>query len=78
MGHIDHQLQGTRSTKITKTEPDSMEKVPQTPNNYKCHHVYMTITELDGKLYSDQTGRFPVTSNPGNAYVALFFTVDGN
>ena len=38
----------------------------------------MTITEVDGKLYLDQTGHFPVTSNRGNAYATLFFTVDGN
>ena len=38
----------------------------------------MTIAKVDGKLYSDQTGRFPFTSNGGNAYVALFFTVNGN
>ena len=38
----------------------------------------MTISEIDGKLYSDQTGRFPVTDNRGNCYVSLFYTVDLN
>ena len=75
---MDQQRQGTRSTKLTETESDSMAKVSQTPNNDKFHQVYMTITEVDGKLYLDQTGRFPVTSNRGNAYDALFFTFDGN
>ena len=75
---MDQQRQGKRSIKITNTKPDSMAKVPQTPNNKKCHHVYMPITEVDGKLYSNQNGSFPVMSNPGNAYIAIFFTVDGN
>ena len=75
---MDQHRQGTRSTKLTETEPDSMATVPQTPNNDKCHHVYMNITEVYGKLYLDQTGRLPVTSNRDNAYVALFFTVDSN
>ena len=38
----------------------------------------MTITNLDGKLYSNQTGHFPITSNRVNFYVAIFYAVDGN
>ena len=38
----------------------------------------MTITNLDSKLYSEQTGRFPITSNRGNCYVVIFYAVDGN
>ena len=37
MGHMDQQRQGTRPT--SQCNPDSMETVPQTPNNDKCHHV---------------------------------------
>ena len=55
-----------------------MEEVPQLPNNKRSHHVYMTITDLDSKLYSDQTGHFPITSNRGNFYVVIFYAVDGN
>ena len=86
MGHMDQQRQGTRSTKpkptvIEETTPsleDSMTLVPQTPTNDKTNHVYMTITDMAGKLYSDQTGRFPVTSNRGHCYVVIFYCVDGN
>ena len=38
----------------------------------------MTISEIDGNLHSDQTGYFPVTSNRGNCYVPLVYTVDSN
>ena len=38
----------------------------------------MTISEIYGKLYYDQTSRFPVTSNRGNCYVSLFNKVDNN
>ena len=55
-----------------------MEQVPQFPNNNRSHHVYMTITDLEGKLYSDQTGHFPITSNRGNCYVVIFYAVYGN
>ena len=54
-----------------------MDEVPQLPNNDRIHYVYMTITNLDGNLYSDQTGRFPITSNHGNCYVVIFYAVDG-
>jgi hypothetical protein len=78
MGHMDQRRTGIRSTRATTKEPDSMEPVPQTPTNDRSHEVYMTITDMDGKLYSDQTGRFPITSNRGNCYVVIFFAADGN
>ena len=55
MGHMDQRKVGIRSTK-SDTDPDSMESVPQTPRNDKTHHVYMSITEVEGRLYSDQPG----------------------
>ena len=55
-----------------------MEDLPQLPNNKRSHHVYMPITDLDGNIYSDQTGRFPITPNRGNCYVVIFYAVDGN
>jgi len=78
MGHMDQRKVGIRSTKTKPTDPDSMEPVPQTPLNDKTHHVYMSIAEVEGRLYSDQTGRFPITSNRGNCYVVIFYAVDGN
>ena len=75
---MDHHLQDTRSTKPIPINHDTMEEVPQLPKNNSSHHVYMTLTDLDGKLYSNQTGRFPITSNRGNCYVVIFYAVDGN
>ena len=61
MGHMDQQRKGLWSTKKVADETDSMEPVPQSPQNDRCHHVYMKISDIEGKLYSDQTGRFLVT-----------------
>ncbi|KAL7531195.1 hypothetical protein ACHAXR_003897, partial [Thalassiosira sp. AJA248-18] len=77
MGHMDQRKVGIRSTRATPTQ-DSMTPVPQSPLNDRTHHVYMSITDIEGKLYSDQTGRFPITSNRGNCYVIIFYAVDGN
>ena len=66
MGHMDQRRAGIRSTRVlpdTAPEPDSMEPVPQAPLNDHTNPVYMTTTNVKGKLYSDQTGRFPVTLN---------------
>ena len=57
---------------------DAMECPPQSPNNDCCHQLSMTVAAVDGKLYSDQTGRFPITSNRGNSLVTIFYAVNGN
>ena len=75
---MDQQRQDTGSTNPIPIKPDTMEEVPQLPNNNSSHHVYMTINDLDGKLYSDQTGRFSITSNRRNCYVVIIYAVDGN
>ena len=75
---MDQQRQGTRSTNTSLINPDTMEDVPQFTNNNRSHPIYMTITDLDGNLYSDQTGRLTIISNRGNCSVVIFFAVDGN
>ena len=81
LGHMDQRRAGIRSTRVppdTAPETDAMEPVLQTPLNDRTHHVYMTTSDVEGKLYSDQTGRFPITSNRGNSVVAIFYCADGN
>ena len=88
MGHMDQRRTGIISTRPNPKQPprptpdqeiaDTMEYPPQSPNKDRFHHVFMTIAAVDGNLYSDQTGRFPVTFNCGNSLVAIFYAVDGN
>ena len=78
MGHMDQCKVGIHSTKTKRSDPNPMESVPQTPLNNKTHHVYMSIADIEGRLFSDQTGRFPITSNQGNCYFIIFYAVDGN
>ena len=80
LGHMDQRRTGIRSTKpATPIAPDDhMVPYQKEPLNDKTHMVFMTLHECEGQLYSDQTGRFPLTSNKGNAYVVLFYTVDAN
>ncbi|KAL7484256.1 hypothetical protein ACHAW6_009898, partial [Cyclotella cf. meneghiniana] len=80
MGHLDQRRQGIRSTKTMTATPtaDSMEEPQQLPLNDKTNMVFMTMVDIDGQLFTDQTGRFPITSNRGNNYVVIFYTVDAN
>jgi hypothetical protein len=38
----------------------------------------MTIREVTGSISSNQSGCFPITSNQGNTYVALFYVYNPN
>ena len=90
MGHMDQIRQGTRSTQprtttstTTATTPhhhidDHMAEAHQTPLNTRTNHVFMQVHTIDGIISSDQTGRFPITSNRGNAYVVVFYVYDAN
>ena len=40
--------------------------------------VFMTMVEVEGQLFTNQTSCFPVTSNCGNNYIMNFYAVDPN
>ena len=50
----------------------------QEPNNERTHEVYISLEEIEGKIYSDQIGRFPRTSNCRMKYVMIFYIYDAN
>ena len=85
LGHMDQTRAGIRSTKsslLPPTEnpplPDTMEPPEQAPHNDKTNMVFLTLAEVEGQLFTDQTGRFPVTSSRGNNYIVMFYVVDAN
>ncbi len=55
-----------------------MEDVPQEPQNTRTHFVFMAIYEINGNLFTNQTGRFPITSNRSHAYVVVFYIFNAN
>jgi hypothetical protein len=54
----------------------------QEPNNTQTHQIFAAIENTDkiytGKIYTDQTGRFPVTSSQGNKYILVLYEYDTN
>ena len=69
-GHINQIKQNTRSTQtLTKKqkEPEATDEA-----------IYTAIHAITDKIYSDQTGRFPVTSSKGNKYVMVLYHYKSN
>jgi hypothetical protein len=84
---MDQQRQGVQSTQPAPTTvplqvpdifDDRMEDVPQEPHNARTHFVFMVIYEINGNVFTNQTGRFPITSNRSHAYVVAFYIFDTN
>jgi hypothetical protein len=72
-GHLDQSRKNLRST---KTDDMDLEE-EQEPNNTQTHQIFAAIENTDriytGKIYTGQTGRFPVTSSQGNKYILVLY-----
>ena len=44
----------------------------------RSHQVFVETVELTGKVSTDQTGRFPVTSSRGSKYLMALYEHDSN
>jgi hypothetical protein len=47
-------------------------------SNVRTHCVFAKTVSLTGKVFSDQTGRFPQTSSRGNKYIMIFYYYDSS
>jgi hypothetical protein len=86
-GHMAQTRQNTRSTKPKKQKKAPTEEMddanreafaPKDNLPQHTHKVYTTITDINGKIYTDLTGRFPTTSSKGNKYILVLYEYDGN
>lgn len=81
-GHMDQIQKNTRSTKTKNIHcPTSKQEEENDPkqeiDNASHQHFFATVTGT-GKIYTDQTRRFPVTSSRGNQYVLVLYDYDTN
>ena len=75
-GHMKQTKQGVRSTKIV--DEDAMLGVKHQPG-VKHKDVYLIVFDATKKsMFSDQTGKFPITSARGNKYIMVAVELDGN
>ena len=75
-GHMKQTKQGVRSMKIV--EADAMLSFKQQPG-VKHKDVYLMVFDATKKsMFTDQTGKFPITSTRGNKYIMVTVELDGN
>jgi hypothetical protein len=74
LGPLDQQHKNVCSTKpkttptATPTPESDSQPTSENPNE-RTHQVFSAIIDADtGKIYTDQTGKFPVTLSRGNNY----------
>ena len=65
-GHMQQVQQGLRSTQPT-LPPQALENI-----------ISVETLDITNRIYSDQTGRFPVTSSRGNKYIMVVLDHDSN
>jgi hypothetical protein len=74
-GHMKQTKQGVRSTKIV--DEDAMLGVKHHQPKHK--DVYLMVFDPTKKsMFSNQTGKFPITSARGNKYINVTVELDGN
>ena len=44
----------------------------------QTHQIFLKVTECSRKIYTDHTGRFPVTSSRGYKYITIAYEYDSN
>jgi hypothetical protein len=74
MGHMNQRRQNIIST---SKAPIEKQPTPDTDLGTKTHLVYVVVVD-QGQLYTDLTGKFPVWSRKGNAYVMVCYVYDCN
>jgi hypothetical protein len=76
MGHLAQQRQNVRSTK--PKQPPLAPLAVRPPPAPAASNQVVIVTQPLSKLFTDDTGRFPVRARSGNQYVMIAFHADGN
>eukprot|EP00978_Attheya_sp_CCMP212_P016489 scaffold43259_cov66-Attheya_sp.AAC.2 len=77
-GHLDHTRKNIRSTQVPiKDIKDENNDIPtQEPSTEQTNMMFLAIEETTNKVYTNQTGRFPVRSSRGNQYFLVLYCYD--
>ena len=71
---------GTRHAKQSQEQDtgNNVAEFTKLDNNSRTHGVFLLVEDMNGKIYTDQTGRFPVASSKGNRYVMIGYDSNSN
>ena len=81
LGHLQQPRKGLRSTqdKIMHPDPDpEQDQFPQATQSENSNLVFFKTVDLSVKIYTDQTGKFPVASSRSNNYILVAYHFDSN
>jgi hypothetical protein len=81
-----HPRQDRKNVQFTKTATNQPVTEPPpmttsdlfTKSSVQTHCAYTKVVSMTGKVFSDQTGRFPQISSRGNNYIMIFYDYDSN
>ena len=76
LGHLAQQCQNVHSTK-PRTAARPLTPHVHPPMEPPSSEVYINVYPIS-KLYTDDTGRFPIKARSGNQYVMIAYHADGN
>ena len=80
LGHLAQQRQNVRSTKPRSPAPEQVPYLPAVApqaSDLPSNKVHIRVVPIS-KLYTDDTGRFPVKARLSNQYVMIAFHANGN
>jgi hypothetical protein len=80
MGHLAQQHQNAQSTKVQPSVPNQSPllsaRAPQA-SKLPSNEVYIRVYPIS-KLYTDNTGQFPIKACSGKQYVMIAYHANGN
>ena len=79
--HLRQIYQNIRSTKTANkilSLPSKPVMTIPSHEKFRANIVSIKIVEIEGKVFTDRRGRFPVASNKGNKYSMVLFDNDSN
>ena len=79
-GHLDRKRKNIKSSTKKNIELDEHNEDIAPPPESKTEEVFIAFLSADttGTVYTDLTGKFPVTSRSGNKYILLLYHYDSN
>jgi hypothetical protein len=77
-GHLRQDGQGLPSTKTSDVAPHTSTPDQTSMPAERTGWVFTQPIPVTGKIFTDQTGRFPITSSRGNKYVMICYDYDSN
>eukprot|EP00957_Ditylum_brightwellii_P170385 12969201-Ditylum_brightwellii.AAC.1 len=75
---MDRLRKNAHSTKLRAAFEHVDDPPPKQENKTNAVFVALGVTETDGTVYTDLTGKFPITSNNGSQYMLITYDYDSN